>query len=90
MSTIQELEKIVIAIASTVVDTPQALVIVSEEKTDKILFVLSTRADGEIGQLIGERGIVANSMRVLIRAASRRLQTKEVALTVTPEIETRF
>lgn len=90
MTAIQELERVIITIASTVVNTPQALVVVSDEKSDKILFVISTRAEGEIGQLIGERGNIANALRTLVRAASRRLQTKEVALTVTPEIETRF
>lgn len=90
MNQIKELEKIIITIASVVVNTPQALVLASEEKEDKILFVLSTKANNEFGQLIGERGTVANAMRVILRASSRRLQTKHVGLTVTPEIETRF
>ena len=90
MNKVEELEGILLSIASKVVDSPQSLIIISEEKESKILFVLSTKCKGEIGQLIGEKGNIANSFRVLLRAASKRIQSKEVALVVTPEIETEF
>lgn len=83
-----ELEKVLIKFASELVDTPQALIVISEEKNDKILLLLSTSSKHELGQLIGEKGVIANSLRTLLRAVSRRLQTKQVTLAVSPEIET--
>jgi predicted RNA-binding protein YlqC (UPF0109 family) len=90
MTPAQELENVLKEFASKLVDTPQALVIVCHEKDDKIFFILSSKNKGEIGQLIGERGNIANSLRVLLRAVSRKMRTKEVSLAVTPEITAQF
>lgn len=64
-----DLEKLLLDIVRSIVDTPDEVKVVRNESGDNIEFVLSV-AEDEMGMVIGRHGKIAKAIRTVVKAAS--------------------
>jgi predicted RNA-binding protein YlqC (UPF0109 family) len=74
------LQELVAFIARTLVEHPDQVDVVMNEKNDAITLELYV-AQGDMGRVIGKSGRIANAIRTLVRVAAAR-QGKRVMLDV--------
>jgi predicted RNA-binding protein YlqC (UPF0109 family) len=58
-------------IAKQLVDNPNAVSLIDEEKEGKIVFKLKV-GDADVGKIIGRKGRIAQAMRVLLSAVAAK------------------
>ena len=58
-------------IAKQLVDNPDSVVLVDEEREGKIIFRLKV-GDSDVGKIIGRKGRTAQAMRVLLSAVAAK------------------
>jgi len=58
-------------VAKQLVDTPDAVQIMEEEKDNKVIFKIKV-AQADIGKIIGKQGRTAQSIRVLLSAIAAK------------------
>ena len=63
------------------VDSPNDIQIRKEETEEKVLYIISPKAE-EVGQLVGEKGCIANSLRTILRSISQKYGLKKLYLVV--------
>lgn len=68
-------------IVMALVDESASVIIIVQESDRKVLYNVIVDEE-HIGQLIGEKGCVANSIRILIKAVAKKQGGKYVYLTV--------
>lgn len=64
-----DLEKLLLDIVRSIVDTPDQVKVTRTESGDNIEFVLSV-AEDEMGMVIGRHGKIAKAIRTVVKAAS--------------------
>ena len=64
-----ELKKVLEDIARSIVDEPDAVEVTEEEHGDELVLVLSV-APNDMGKVIGVRGKIARSIRLVVKAAA--------------------
>lgn len=64
-----DLEKLLLDIVRSIVDTPDQVKVTRTESGDNIEFVL-TVAEDEMGMVIGRHGKIAKAIRTVVKAAS--------------------
>ena len=79
---INDLFKFLLFTVQALVDSPNDIQIRVEETDEKVMFIVAPRQE-EVGQLIGERGCIANAIRVLLRSLSTKWKLKKVYLYIT-------
>jgi len=68
------MKELVEAIAKSLVDHPDQ-VVVTEENNEKGTLITLKVAEGDIGKVIGKQGRVANAIRAVVKAAGVRQGT---------------
>ncbi len=58
-------------IAKQLVDNPEAVTLIDEEKEGKIVYKLKV-GDADVGKIIGRKGRTAQAMRVLLSAVAAK------------------
>lgn len=64
-----DLEKLLLDIVRSIVDTPDKVKVTRSESGDNIEFILSV-AEDEMGMVIGRHGKIAKAIRTVVKAAS--------------------
>lgn len=70
-----ELTKILADMVKPIVNEPDQIVIKEEEKDDEIVLTLTVAPD-DMGKVIGKRGKIAHSLRLVMKAAAGRAGKK--------------
>lgn len=74
------MKELVEVIAKALVDRPEEVRVMEEEREDAIVLKLSV-AEADMGRVIGKGGKIAKSIRTVLRAASAR-RSKHVLLDI--------
>ena len=74
------MKELVEVIAKALVDRPEEVRVMEEEREDAIVLKLSV-AEADMGRVIGKGGKIAKSIRTVLRAASAR-RSKHILLDI--------
>jgi len=71
------MKELIIYLAKSLVDQPDAVVVTEEENDDAIVYTLSV-AEDDMGRVIGKHGKIAKAIRSIVKSASYKLSKKVV------------
>lgn len=77
------------AIVSALVDTPDRVTYFVHDCPDKVVYYI-TPLSTELGQVIGQKGMLGNSIRHVVKCASRKYGGKNVYIDVVNERQDPF
>ncbi|HEY4578896.1 MAG TPA: KH domain-containing protein [Savagea sp.] len=75
------MEQLIHDMIEPLVDYPDDISIIKEEREDKIVFKLSVHSD-DMGKIIGKQGRVAKAIRTIVYSAARSHFDKKVYLDI--------
>lgn len=71
------MKELLIYIAKSLVDAPDAVTVEEQETDDAIVYKLSVAPD-DMGKIIGKHGKIAKAIRSIVKSASYKLSKKVV------------
>ena len=71
------MKELIIYLAQSLVDQPDAVMVEEQETDDAIVFTLSVAPD-DVGRVIGKHGKIAKAIRSIVKSASYKLSKKVV------------
>ena len=71
------MKELIIYLAQSLVDQPDAVTVEEQETDDAIVFTLSVAPD-DMGRVIGKHGKIAKAIRSIVKSASYKLSKKVV------------
>ena len=71
------MKELIIYLAQSLVDQPDAVTVEEHETDDAIVFTLSVAPD-DMGRVIGKHGKIAKAIRSIVKSASYKLTKKVV------------
>lgn len=71
------MKELIIYLAQSLVDQPDAVTVEQQETDDAIVFTLSVAPD-DMGRVIGKHGKIAKAIRSIVKSASYKLTKKVV------------
>lgn len=71
------MKELIIYLAQSLVDQPDAVTVEQQETEDAIVFTLSVAPD-DMGRVIGKHGKIAKAIRSIVKSASYKLTKKVV------------
>ena len=71
------MKELIIYLAQSLVDEPEAVTVEQQETDDAIVFTLSVAPD-DMGRVIGKHGKIAKAIRSIVKSASYKLSKKVV------------
>lgn len=71
------MKELIIYLAKSLVDQPDAVTVTEEENDDAIVYTLSV-AEDDMGRAIGKHGKIAKAIRSIVKSASYKLSKKVV------------
>lgn len=71
------MKELIIYLAQSLVDQPDAVTVEEQETDDAIVFTLSVAPD-DMGRVIGKHGKIAKAIRSIVKSASYKLTKKVV------------
>ena len=71
------MKELIIYLAQSLVDQPDAVTVEQQETEDAIVFTLSVAPD-DMGRVIGKHGKIAEAIRSIVKSASYKLTKKVV------------
>ncbi len=71
------MKELIIYLAKSLVDQPDAVTVTEEENDDAIVYTLSV-AEDDMGRVIGKHGKIAKAIRSIVKSASYKLSKKVV------------
>lgn len=71
------MKELIIYLAQSLVDQPEAVTVEQQETDDAIVFTLSVAPD-DMGRVIGKHGKIAKAIRSIVKSASYKLSKKVV------------
>ena len=71
------MKELIIYLAQSLVDEPDAVTVEQQETDDAIVFTLSVAPD-DMGRVIGKHGKIAKAIRSIVKSASYKLTKKVV------------
>lgn len=71
------MEKLLISIASGLVENPEAVTVTTDEPNEEGVIVYHLKvAENDMGRVIGKQGRIAKAIRTVMRAAANRNEQK--------------
>ena len=71
------MKELIIYLAKSLVDQPDAVTVIEEENDDAIVYTLSV-AEDDMGRVIGKHGKIAKAIRSIVKSASYKLSKKVI------------
>ena len=71
------MKELIIYLAKSLVDQPDAVTVTEEENDEAIVYTLSV-AEDDMGRVIGKHGKIAKAIRSIVKSASYKLSKKVV------------
>ena len=72
------LKELLVTLANNLVDSPNDVCVVEEEREDGVLVLKLSVAPDDMGKVIGRQGKIAKAIRTVIRAASTRENVRAI------------
>ncbi len=71
------MKELIIYLAKSLVDEPEAVTVEEQETDDAVVYTLSVAPD-DMGRVIGKNGKIAKAIRSIVKSASYKLSKKVV------------